>query len=78
MDALTPTIALSNALIENNLTGEITSILQTYLLVRVPSFCRGKYFGQKRPPPRGEYIQLGKNREEIQLEKNNDNLSTFL
>ena len=39
---------------------------------------KGKYFSQKQPPPRGNKINLEKDREEIQLENNNDRLSTFL
>ena len=45
------------------------------LLVRPKS----KYFGQKRPPlGGGNKFNLEKNREEIQLEKNNDKLAIFL
>ena len=38
---------------------------------------KGKYLGQKRPRG-GNKFNLEKNREEIQLEKNNDKLPTFL
>ena len=40
-------------------------------------YYKGKYFGQKHLPG-GNKFNLGKNREEIQLEKTNDKLSTFL
>ena len=40
---------------------------------------KGKYFGQKRPPlPGGNKFNLEENREEIQLEKSDDKLSTVL
>ena len=41
---------------------------------RVNLFDKGKYFGQKRPPWGRNKFDFEKNREEIQSEKNNDNL----
>ena len=41
---------------------------------------KGKYFGQKRPPPRGSgnEFNLEKNREEIQFQRKNKNLTMFM
>ena len=58
---------------------KFTFIKELSVSLKLSVFGKGKYFGQKRPPG-GNKFNLEKDREEIKLEKNNDNqiFSLFL